>query len=120
MGGRVFIVEDDEDIRYMYRILFGRMAGVEVVGMAQSAEQALELMSGVQPDVAIIDLSLPGMDGIELCRVLRDKKWGLKLLVVTGHEREHYLDRARAAGADDVMVKGNAREIVQRVKELLG
>jgi two-component system invasion response regulator UvrY len=119
-GGRVFIVEDDEDIRSMYRILFGRMVGVEVVGMAQSAEEALELMGAARPDVAIIDLSLPGMDGIELCHRLKGKNWGVKLLVVTGYERERFLVQAREAGADDVMVKGNAREIIQRVKDLLG
>lgn len=101
----IVIVEDNPDIRQMMRILLGR-AG-HVVAEAEDGPDGVRIVTEVKPDVALIDLDLPGFDGCEVARQLRRNgaTAGVRLIAVSGYGRPEDRDRAMAAGFDDHLVK---------------
>jgi two-component system, NarL family, response regulator LiaR len=80
-------------------------AGFSVVGEAEDGPRGLEEMRRLQPDVAVIDLGLPGMDGIELTRQLRQVVPKTKIVILTMHDLDTEVLAALAAGADAYCVK---------------
>jgi DNA-binding NarL/FixJ family response regulator len=117
---RLLIIEDHPVMRETYRLLFSREPAVEVVGVAATAEEALERLEELQPDMALVDISLPQMNGLQLVPLLRARRPALKIVVVTGHHEPHYRDAALAAGADAFIRKGRASTILEAIHELLG
>jgi two-component system KDP operon response regulator KdpE len=111
---RVLVVDDEPQILRALRVIL-RDAGFEAVP-ASSAEEALDIAAVRPPDAAIIDLVLPDLDGIELCRALR--QWSeMPLIVLSAVGDEDAKVRALAAGADDYVTKPfGPRELVARLQ----
>jgi len=111
---RVLVVDDETQILRALRVIL-RDAGFEAVP-AGSAEEALDLVAVRPPEAAIIDLVLPDLDGIELCRRLRE--WSeMPLIVLSAVGDEDAKVRALAAGADDYVTKPfGPRELVARLQ----
>jgi DNA-binding NarL/FixJ family response regulator len=76
-------------------------------------------MPDISPDLVIVDISLPGMNGVDLVKELRRNYDGVKLLVVTGHARERYFDAAMQAGADEFVTKGDLKLLLDKMRGLL-
>ena len=102
---KLFVVEDHALVRRSYALLFARAAGLELCGEAASAEEALETLPRIAPDLVLVDLSLPNMSGIELIEQLRARSLSLRTLIVTGHDGEFYQHQALQAGADGFVKK---------------
>lgn len=117
---RLLIIEDHPVMRETYRMLFGRETAVEVCGVAATAEEALEQLDELTPDVALLDISLPQMNGLQLLPLLRARRPDLRILVVTGHHEPQYRQAALSAGADAFVQKGRAATILKALHELLG
>jgi two-component system, HptB-dependent secretion and biofilm response regulator len=100
---RVLIVDDIEDNREMYALTFAS-AGYEV-DVAREGEEALARARVAPPDIVVMDLAMPGLDGWETTRALKKAEKGVVIIVVTGHATDEGLERARREGADDVYVK---------------
>lgn len=102
---RVLVVDDNPDAAHMLSVLL-RMAGHEV-GKATSAADALREARRTPPEVAVIDLAMPGVSGYELAQRIRAEPWGAGVLLValTGLDREEDRARARAAGFDHHFLK---------------
>ena len=102
---RVLIVEDNQDAGEMYRILI-ELAGHEVL-LAQDGTVGLELLKSARPDIALLDIGLPGMDGYEVARRFRAEADGRRLVLValTGYGSSTDRDRSREAGFDLHLVK---------------
>src|SRR5262245_25430591 len=118
--GTILLVEDESDAIELVRFNL-KQAGYRVL-IAGSAEKALEKTRGRVPDLIILDLMLPGMDGLELCRVLRrnPKTAHVFILILTARATE--VDRVLGLelGADDFMAKPfSPRELVLRINRLL-
>ena len=115
---RVLVVEDEASIREMVALNL-KMAGWEVVE-APSAERALELMhSGERCDAALLDIMLPGISGLELCRRIR-KKENYPVIMLTAKDSEVDKITGLTIGADDYVTKPfNSLELVARVKSQL-
>lgn len=119
MNKCVYIVEDHDEVREGYILFFEMIGGLDVCGAVATAEQALEEIPGLAPDMVIIDISLPGMNGLSLVESLRSTSPGIRLLVVSGHHESQYTEPARQAGADGFVRKGDADVILEAVERVL-
>ena len=117
MGAHILIVEDDERIRLSLQLVLEDEGNVVV--LADSAEAALEARARHLPDVVLVDLMLPGMDGFELCRRLRATS-DVPILILSARSDSHDVVAGLEAGADDYVVKPAVpKELSARVRALL-
>ena len=117
MGGRVLIVEDDVDIADVLRRSL-RNEGYEVKTSADGIE-ALDIAAGFVPDLVVLDLGLPGMDGVEVCRRLRSDG-DVPILMLTARAETEDRVTGLDSGADDYLVKPFERqELLARIRALL-
>ena len=116
----VMIVEDHEGMRVLYRATFGKSKEMRIMHLAESAEHALGLLDGTMPDLIIVDLSLPGMDGVEFTKRVKKQSPETKILIVSGYDPERYREPALNAGADQLISKNDIFEIIKEAKKLLG
>ncbi|MBO9521070.1 MAG: response regulator [Nocardioidaceae bacterium] len=118
---RLLVVDDAEDIRTLIRLKLGREAGLEVVGEAADGQQAVEMARALQPDLVLLDMAMPRMDGLQALPLIRDAVPGVRVVVLSGFNQSTLEREALAAGADRYVVKGGPmREIVEVVTDLLG
>ena len=116
----VLVVEDDPDIRELLKFTLER-AGLKVVE-AESGEDALTFLDGPQPSVAIIDWMLPGINGVELTRRLREDPLtsAMPLIMLTARGEEADKLKSFDSGIDDYLTKPfSPKELVARVKALI-
>jgi DNA-binding response OmpR family regulator len=117
LGGRVLIVEDDADIADVLRRSL-RNEGYEVKTSADGVE-ALDIAAGFVPDLVVLDLGLPGMDGVEVCRRLRSDG-DVPILMLTARAETEDRVTGLDSGADDYLVKPFERqELLARIRALL-
>ena len=115
---RVLVVEDEASIREMVALNL-KMAGWEVVE-APSAERALELMhDGAPCDAALLDIMLPGMDGLSLCETIRGGDSDIGIIIVSAKGQESDKIRGLSIGADDYITKPfSVSELIARLEAL--
>ncbi len=108
---RLLIVDDSPQVRQGLRSLLplaGEAAGlrVEIMGEAADGESALEQVARHDPDVVLLDLEMPGMDGYVTARVIKARRPRVRVVILTVHGDETARGRALAAGADAFVDKG--------------
>ena len=117
MGTRILSVEDDERIRTAVKLALEDEGWT--VDEAGSGEEAIELFHRAAPDVVLIDIMLPGIDGFELCRTLR-RHSDVPIVMVTARNDTHDVVAGLEAGADDYLTKPFApKELSARIRALL-
>lgn len=106
---RVVLIEDHDLTRVGLRTALQQRDGIQVVGEAPNATEGLRILKSAQPDVAVVDIGLPDMDGIELTRQFREGAVegdpATKILILTMHDNEDAVLSAFAAGADSYCMK---------------
>ncbi|ATY84178.1 DNA-binding response regulator [Kyrpidia spormannii] len=105
MGCRTFIVDDNRRARQAVRAILGGDSFFEVVGEAESAREALERIPGLHPDLVLMDIRMPGTDGIALTRMLKDRLPEIKIVILTVSHDPADLLRAVRVGAQGYLVK---------------
>jgi DNA-binding NarL/FixJ family response regulator len=115
----VALIEDHDVVRIGIRTALQQQAGIQVVGEAASGLQGLQVLEKMQPDVALVDVGLPGMDGIELTRRFRAYQAEqpgstTKILILTMQGNDEVVLAAFAAGADSYCMKNIE---IERLKE---
>lgn len=116
---RVVVADDQELVRMGLRVLIDREPDLTVVGEADSGRAALELVRRERPDVLLLDVRMPGMDGLEtLRRLTADAELaGTRVIVVTTFEVDQYVFEALQAGANGFILKDSApEELVRAVR----
>jgi two-component system response regulator NreC len=109
----VLLVEDHAIVRQGIKALLAEEADIGVVGETGDGSQALVLVERLHPQVVLMDLSLPGLGGIEAIRQIRDRFPTVRVVVLSMHEGEEYVFRALRAGAAGYVVKqSTATELV--------
>lgn len=107
---RVLVVDDHQMFSDVLSLLLKEREGIKMIGAASEAEEALELCKREHPDVVLMDLDLPGMDGIEATRELRVACPEAKVIVLTGIQSHAVIASALAAGASGFVPKTRAVE----------
>ena len=107
---RVIIVDDHQIIRDGIRALLSGISQIEITAEAGSAEELLQKIRTIPADVALIDISLPGISGIKLTGQLAKSHPGLKVLILSMHLNEEYISNAFKAGALGYLAKNTTRD----------
>jgi two-component system response regulator NreC len=116
----ILLVDDHAVLRSGLRLLLDAQPGLQVVGEAGDAQEALELAAKVQPDLVLLDLTLPQMDGIAMLPLLRKLLPSARVLVLTMHDDEGYLRQAfRAGAAGYVLKKAADAELIAAVRAVM-
>lgn len=105
---RVLIVDDADPIRLLLRGLFANADGIEVVGEAGDGAEAIELSRRLRPDVIVMDVTMPVMDGIEATQVIVDEFPEVRVLGLSISGDNATAEAMVAAGAADYLTKGGA------------
>ncbi len=114
---RILVVDDHPVVRQGLRTLLEGQSGWEVVGEASDGLEALDKADSLQPDVVVLDITMPRMHGLEVCRVLRQRTPGPEILFVTQHDSPQMMREALDAGARGYVVKSNAaRDLLAAVE----
>jgi two-component system, OmpR family, response regulator MtrA len=117
MGQRILVIEDDQSIAEIVGILL-RAEGFEVSYCADG-NQALNAFQVVNPDLVLLDLMLPGRDGIEICRAIRESS-GIPIVMLTARSDTSDVVTGLEAGADDYIVKPiKNEELIARIRARL-
>ena len=115
----VLIVDDHPVVRHGIAQIIRNETDLEVCGEAENAGSALEAMRRLQPDLAVLDISLQGTNGIELIKLMRAERPKLLILMLSMHDESLYALRAMRAGADGYVMKHEAMaNVVQAVHEV--
>lgn len=120
MTTRVLVCDDVRDVRFLLRMSLGRDDALEVVGEARNGQEAIEQARELQPDLIVLDVSMPDVDGLEALPQLREVAPSSKVVVLTGLDRNDVESAAFRAGAVDFIEKGaHVDEIVRRIKRVV-
>ena len=109
---KVFVVDDHPVLRQGLARLINDQADLAMCGEADSPVEAMRLLPNAKPDVVLVDLTLRGGDGLELCKQIRDRFSTLPILVVSMHDESLYAERALKAGARGYVMKQEPQETV--------
>lgn len=122
MGGekiRVLIVDDHTVVRKGIRALLATEPGIEVVGEAVDGEEAIHRALALRPDVVLMDLVMPKLDGVQATKALREKLPGMKVLVLTSFVEDRRIVAAIEAGALGYLLKDSSpQDLVRAIREV--
>jgi NarL family two-component system response regulator LiaR len=107
---RVLITDDHAIVRKGLAVLLGTERGIKVVGEARDGREAVEKAGALKPDVVLMDLVMPGMDGIEATRKITEARPGVRILVLTSFAADDKVFPAVKAGALGYLLKDTAPE----------
>lgn len=114
---KVLVADDHAIVREGVRMILGQEPDIEVVGEAGDGQQALDLVATVHPQVVIMDISMPGVGGIEATQRLKATHPEVQVLALTMHEDETYVFQLlRAGAAGYVLKRAAAQDLVQAVR----
>ena len=107
---RILIADDHPLFRAGLRALLDSVADTEVVGEAETGEEAVEVALALAPDVVVMDINMPGLNGIDATRRIVDESEGVNVLVMTMHDDDEAVFAAIRAGARGYQLKGAAQD----------
>jgi DNA-binding NarL/FixJ family response regulator len=114
---RILVVDDHPIVRQGLKTLLEGHSGWQVIGEASDGAEALEKARELNPDVMVLDVTMPRMNGLEACRLLRRQYPDLEILFVTQHDSPQMMREALEAGARGYVVKSNAaRDLLAAVE----
>lgn len=109
---RVVIVDDHDMARAGLRSILACESQAEIVGEAASGQEALSVCRELRPDVVLMDVHMPDLDGLAATRVLKQEQPGVHVILLTMHESPDYLLEALRAGASGYLLKGATRKMI--------
>jgi DNA-binding NarL/FixJ family response regulator len=115
----VLVADDHAIVREGLGIMLGNQPDMEVVGLATNGREAIRMVDQYQPDVAVMDISMPELNGIEAISQMLPRHPNIKVIVLSIHETKPYVYRALKAGAKGYLIKETAGlEVVDAVREV--
>ncbi|MBN1289242.1 MAG: response regulator transcription factor [Actinobacteria bacterium] len=107
---KTMIVDDHKIVRDGLKAVFEQGSPIDVIAEAETAEEALEMLTKVKPDVILMDISLPGMNGLKATQQIREKYPKMTVLILTMLDQEGYVYEAVKSGAMGYMLKSSSTD----------
>ena len=118
---RIILADDHPVVRMGLRALLDSEPDIQVVGEANNGVEALDLVASLMPDIVVMDISMPEMDGMEATRRIRDSFPEIKVLILTVHAQERYLFPVLKAGAAGYVLKSTIdTRLVDAIRTVAG
>ena len=111
---RVLIVDDQELVRTGFRVILDAEPDLEVVGEAGDGREAIETVRALRPDVVLMDIRMPNLDGIEATRRIAQGVGGPRVLILTTFDLDEYVYEALRAGASGFLLKDAGADEARR------
>jgi DNA-binding NarL/FixJ family response regulator len=102
---RIIIIEDNDIVKEGFKLLISSLSEHEVVATYESCEEAIKYLEKDKPDIVLMDIELPGMNGIEGTRIIKKQHPGIEILVITVHDDSDLVFQALVAGASGYITK---------------
>ena len=116
---RLLIADDHALVRSGLRSMLQKEPGIEIVGEARNGREAVELCRSLRPDLVLMDVRMPDMDGLEATRAIKREHPETGVLMVTMHENRDYMLEATKAGAAGYVLKDASRsELISAVRRV--
>ena len=116
---RTMLVDDHAVVRTGYKLLLSGDPEIEIIAELESGEEANQQARELKPDVIVMDLSMPGMGGLEAIRRIKAKNPEIRILVFTMHDNVSFVEHAMEAGASGYITKNNAPNVLlQAVRQI--
>ena len=121
MAVRVLIADDHRLFAEALRAILGGDRRIDIVGLAASGDEAVEKAKELEPDVILMDISMPGLNGVEATREILANQKKIRVLMVTGSDARQDVDAARTAGAAGYVTKDKiAAELIGAIIDVSG
>ncbi len=117
---RLAIVEDQEIIRQSLEMMLGSKSDIEIAGTAGNGEDAIKLVKSTLPEVVLMDIRIPGIDGVECTRIIKEKYPKIKVIILTTFDDDEYVFYALKYGASGYLLKGiSLNELLAAIKTVV-
>lgn len=117
---RIVITEDQRLVRELMATLLARESDMEVVGEASNGREALQVVHAASPDIVLLDIGLPEIDGVEVARTLRKEQTLARLIVLSIHTERRFVQEMLQIGVEGYIVKSAAvKELVQAIRTVM-
>lgn len=117
---RVLIVDDDDRFRWRLAQFLATVPDIEMVGEVATGQEALANAEALKPDLVLMDVRMPGMNGITATRLLKMQQPDLRVIVLSVYDLKEYKDAALASGASAYVIKkGMVEELIPAIRNVL-
>ena len=114
---RILIADDANLIRQALNIYFKLEPNLEIVGTAENGKTALKLVEELTPDIVLMDMEMPEMDGLTATKIISERFPKTKVLMISSHNTQYYIDKALEVGANGYFIKSTpAEELSEAIK----
>ena len=107
---RVFLADDHKILRESLVILLSQKGNIDVIGEASDGQEAYKKICELKPDIAVLDISIPHLNGLDLAARLNNDLPEVKIIMLTMHKNEEFITRALCSGVKGYVLKDNALE----------
>lgn len=110
---KLLLVDDNPDVLSDLKLLLELSGDMKIAGEALNGHEAVDMAGKFTPDVVVMDLEMPGMDGYEATRLIKSQPFPPRVIILSVHAGPGEMERARASGADEFIVKGSSYETLR-------
>ncbi|MEO7265562.1 MAG: response regulator transcription factor [Ferruginibacter sp.] len=119
MNYKIILADDHQFLMEGIASVLNDMPGVEVIARATDGSEAISLVQKHLPDLLIMDLNMPVLDGIEALKILKKSHTALKIIILTNYQQEELVEEVKQAGADGFLVKNSTAEELKKIIKLV-
>ena len=110
----IAIADDHQVLLDGYKSIFGHIHDIQVLALASDGEEAVKMVEEHQPEVLILDIKMPKLNGVEVCKKIHKKYPAIKIIALSMHDKMSYVKRMFQYGASGYLLKNDSAEIIEK------